>query len=107
MEDSCITCGMPLEGTHANDIGLKTAEGPVCKFDVADGKVKEGGEIFKGGVEYFAGSVAVGDRALAERLTRKNMNMLPYWQERPFKELEGEEATDEEFADAMAKLAEK
>ena len=101
---SCITCGMPFEGNHANDIGLETPEGPVCKFDSENGKVKSGAEVFKGGVEFFAEAAADGDRALAERLTRKNMKGLPYWQARPFAELEGPEATDEEFSAAMAKL---
>ncbi|MEK9156793.1 MAG: hypothetical protein AAB448_01500 [Patescibacteria group bacterium] len=39
-----------------------------------------------------------------ERLTRRNMKSLPYWQTRPFAQLEGPEATDEEFSTAMAKL---
>ena len=95
---------MPLEGAHANDIGLETAEGPVCKFDVKDGKVKSGEEIFEGGVSFFADEVAAGDRELAARLTRKNMKALPYWQSRPFAGLDGEVATDEEFNNAMAKL---
>lgn len=101
---SCITCGMPLEGDHANDIGMETPEGAVCKFDSENGEVKSASEIFRGGVEFFAGAAAEGDRDLAERLTRKNMKQLPYWQSRPFAELEGPEATDEEFAAAMAKL---
>lgn len=101
---TCITCGMPFEGNHANDIGLETSEGPVCKFDSQEGKIKEPKEIFEGGVEFFMGAAASGDRALAERLTRKNMKSLSHWQQHPFAELEGEEATDEEFATAMAKL---
>jgi len=101
---TCITCGMPLEGNHAGDIGLETADGPVCKYDSADGKIKSGEEIFEGGVTFFAENVADGDRALGERLTRKNMNTLPYWKSHPFAELKGEEATDQEFQAAMAKL---
>ena len=101
---SCITCGMPLEGDHANDIGMETAEGPVCKFDSENGEVKSASEIFKGGVAFFAEAAVGGDLELAERLTRKNMKNLPYWQTRPFEELNGPEATDEEFAAAMAKL---
>lgn len=101
---SCITCGMPFEGSHANDIGFETAEGPVCVFDSQDGKVKSGEEIFKGGIEFFLGEATNGDRDLAERVTRKNMKQLPYWQKHPFAELEGPEATDEEFGMVMMKL---
>ncbi len=101
---TCITCGMPFEGNHVNDIGLETAEGPVCKFDVADGVIKSPEDIFMGGVEFFAGSVCDGDRELAEKMTRKNMKMLPYWQARPFAMLDGEEVSDEQFAELMAKM---
>lgn len=95
---------MPFEGNHANDIGLEFPEGPVCKFDSANGKVKSGDEIFEGGVEFFAVAVASGDRELAIRLNRKNMKSLPYWQTHPCEKLAGAEATDEEFQTAMAKL---
>lgn len=101
---TCITCGMPFEGEHANDIGLETADGSICKFDVEEGKMKSPEMIFEGGVEFFADAVADGDRGLAARLTRKNMNALPYWQARPFSELEGAIASDEEFGAAMEKL---
>jgi len=101
---TCITCGMPLEGAHANDIGLETPEGPVCKFDAKDGQIKPAEEIFEGGVVFFQKEVADGDRGLAERLTRKNMKHLLHWQMHPFALLEGPEATDEEFGAAMAKL---
>ncbi len=95
---------MPFEGNHVGDIGLELPEGPVCKFDSADGKVKSGEDVFRGGVEFFAEAATGGDRALAERLTRRNMKGLPYWQAHPFAGLEGEQATDAEFAAAMAKL---
>ncbi len=101
---NCMTCGMPLEGAHANDIGLETPEGLVCKFDSENGKIKDPEKIFEGGIEFFANTVTDGDRELAERLTRKNMKSLPYWQSRPFANLEGEEASNEEFQEAMAKL---
>lgn len=102
--ESCITCGMPFSGDHANDIGLETAEGPVCKFDSENGHVKTGDDIFKGGIAYFTDSVAGGDRDLAARLTRANMKRLPYWQGHHFAELDGPTATDEEYEAAMAKL---
>ncbi len=95
---------MPFVGGHVQDIGLELPEGPVCKFDSVDGKVKSGDEIFEGGVMFFAAEVADGDRELAARLTRKNMKALPYWQARPFEKLAGAEATNEEFQTAMGKL---
>lgn len=94
---------MPFTGDHANDIGLELPEGPVCKFDSENGQVKNADTIFAGGVEWFS-TLVNGDRKLAERLTRKNMRMLPYWKAHPFPMLDGEEATEQEFADAMAKM---
>ncbi|HSR89580.1 MAG TPA: hypothetical protein VLK22_04310 [Candidatus Udaeobacter sp.] len=101
---TCITCGMPFEGDHANDVALELIEGPVCKFDCENGKIKSGDEIFAGGVSFFAESVTDGDLDLATRLTRKNMKSLAYWQAHPFAKLVGDEATDAEFQVAMAKL---
>ncbi|MFZ2804467.1 MAG: hypothetical protein WA001_04545 [Patescibacteria group bacterium] len=101
---TCITCGMPFVGKHENEIAFETAEGPVCKYDGQDGKIKPAEEIFNGGVEFFAGSVTDGDRDLAARLTRKNMKALPHWQKNPFALLDGPEATDQEFGAAMGKL---
>ncbi len=95
---------MPFEGNHIHDIGLELPEGPVCKFDSENGNVKSGGEIFQGGVVFFADAVADGDRDLAARITRRNMKSLPHWQAHPFEELAGAEATDDEFQTAMAKL---
>jgi hypothetical protein len=69
-----------------------------------DGKTKPAEEIFEGGVLFFLDAVAGGDRSLAERLTRKNMSALPYWQVHHFGQLDGEQATDDEFGTAMAKL---
>ncbi len=97
---------MPLEGAHAEDVGLVTAEGPVCKFDLDDtGAIKSADAIFNGGVEFFLHSVCAGDRALAERLTRKNMSALPHWQANHFALLDGDQATDAEFGTAMQQLA--
>jgi hypothetical protein len=100
----CITCGMPLEGEHEKDFGMDLPEGPVCQFDIKDGKLKSPEEIFEGGVTFFAGACADGDRGLGARLTVKNMKQLAYWQTRPFDLLNGPEATDEEYAAAVAKL---
>lgn len=101
---SCIACGMPLEGDHAGDVGIETADGFVCKFDIVDGAIKPAEEIFEGGVQFFMGSVTDGDRALAERLTRKNMAALPHWQANWFALLDGDQATNAEFDAAMMKL---
>lgn len=95
---------MPFEGNHANDIGLETVDGPVCVHDVEHGAIRSAEKIFEGGVEFFAGAAADGDRALAARLARKNMKALPYWQAHHFAELDGEEATEEEFTAAMARI---
>ncbi len=95
---------MPLEGAHANDIGLELPEGPVCKFDSENGQVKSAEDIFEGGIVFFAGAATDGDRDLAARLTRKNMKALAYWHAHPSPILEGPEATDAEFGVAMSKL---
>jgi hypothetical protein len=101
---SCITCGMPFVGAHEKEIGLETVDGPVCVHDVSEGHIRPAKEIFAGGVAFFQHAVADGDRALAERLTRKNMRTLSYWQTHPRAELDGPAATDAEFGAAMAKL---
>ena len=101
---SCITCGMPFEGNHVNDVGLETAEGPICIYDTKDGAMKSPEGIFAGGIEFFSQYVADGNREFAERITRKNMKSLPYWQAHPFEKLNGPEATDQEFGEVMAKL---
>ena len=101
---SCITCGMPLEGNHAGDVGLVLPEGLVCKFDSENGKIKSAEEIFDGGVNFFTGATTDGGRELATCLTRQKMKALPYWQAHPFAKLDGPEATDEEFRAAIAKL---
>lgn len=95
---------MPFTGNHAGDIGLETPEGPVCKFDSAEGKIKSGEEIFEGGVAFFAEEVTGGDREMAEKLTRRNMKGLAYWQAHPFAQLEGPMASFAEFGEAMSKL---
>ena len=95
---------MPLEDAHAGDIGMETADGTVCIHDMKEGGIRPPEEIFEGGVQFFLSAVTNGDRDVAERLTRKNMNLLPYWQIRPFTQLQGAQATDEEFAAAMTKL---
>jgi hypothetical protein len=98
----CLACGMPL--VKKEDFALGDENSDFCLHCVnADGSVKSGEEIFNGGVEFFLGAIG-GDRAMAEKITRKNMNSLPYWQGKDCVVLKGEEATDEEFQAAMAKL---
>lgn len=82
---------------------METAEGPVCVHDLRDGSIKAPEEIFEGGVQFFL-TIADGNRELAERLTRKNMRMLPHWQANHFALLDGEAATDAEFGEAMGRL---
>jgi hypothetical protein len=94
---------MPFEGEHQGDVGLETSEGPVCKFDVIDGAIKPSEDIFEGGVQFFLGYTD-GDRALAERLTRKNMKSLSHWQANHFALLDGDQATDDEFGAVMMKM---
>ncbi len=96
---------MPLEGEHADAFAADLPEGPICSFDYENGAIKPAEAIFEGGAAFFVDAVADGDRALAERLTRKNMSALPYWQAHPFAELQGDMASDEEFAAAMARLS--
>jgi len=100
---TCIACGMPLDDEKL--IGAKMTDGFACiHCSNPDGSVKSCEDIFEGGVDFFMGAIEGADRDLAEKLVRKNMNMLPYWQENKSECLDGEEATEEEFADAMSKL---
>ena len=98
-----MACSMPLE--KVEDIGLENESGIFCKYCVSDdGSVKSCQKIFFGGVQFFMGAVPGTERALAERLTRKNMKSLPYWQSKEHECLNGEEASEEEFNEAMSKM---
>jgi hypothetical protein len=93
---------MPLERISDFEGGDEKAD--FCVHCVnEDGSVKSCEEIFAGGVEFFLGAIG-GERAAAERITRKNMLMQPYWQGKDCAVLQGETATDEEFAEAMGGL---
>jgi len=93
MEKFCQACGMPL--TDNKDF---------CQYCTnADGSVKTCEEIFEGGVQFFMSQIG-GDRNMAEKVTRKNMNMQSYWQGKDCAILKGQIATDEEFAQVMKKL---
>lgn len=98
----CATCGMPLE--KKEDFALSDENSEFCAYCVnPDGSIKSGEEIFKGGVQFFLDTFG-GERSFAEKITRKNMSRLPYWQEHTFTSLQGDMATDEEFQTAMSKL---
>lgn len=81
-------------------------EGTICEHcSDGDGGVKSCEEVFEGGVKFFMEAVEGTEKDLAERLVRKNMNRLPYWQENKGECLNGEEASDEEFMKAMLSLS--
>jgi hypothetical protein len=102
MSKFCESCGMPLERKEDCAQGDENAQ--FCVYCVnADGRVKACEEVFQGGVQFFMDSLG-GDRAEAEKITRKNMSQQPYWQGKDCEILKGEMATDEEFAEAMKKL---
>ena len=101
----CVTCGMPLE--KKEDIGLINHAGSFCRFCVnKDGKVKSSSQIFHGGVSFFMHSIQGISAQLAEKVTRRNMKLLPYWKARNEECLQGDEASDEEYASAMALVGE-
>ena len=100
---TCIACGMPLD--DPSQIGGKITDGAVCVHcSTPDGNVKSCEEVFEGGVQFFMGAVPNTDRALAEKLTRKNMKNLPHWQKNGCSCLDGEEASEEEFGQALRAL---
>ncbi len=100
---TCIACGMPIENTE--DIGIENGEEIFCKYCINDDKsVKTCEEIFEGGVSFFLTTLPELDRLLAEKVVRKNMNLLPYWKDKDNECLKEEEASDEEFQMIMSKL---
>lgn len=102
---NCAACGMPLDSKDL--IGLSIENHTFCVYCVDDKKeVRSCKEIFEGGIRFFVDR-RVADRSLAERVTRKNMRMLRYWQDKQDPCLDGELASDEEFETVMLKLAEQ
>jgi hypothetical protein len=102
MQKHCQACGMPL--MKKEDFAGGDENANFCHFCTnADGSVKSCDKIFEGGVQFFLGQVGL-DRAMAEKITRKNMNKQPYWQEKSCSVLQGDMATDEEFAEVMKKM---
>ena len=102
MEKYCQACGMPL--IRKEDFSLGDENSDFCVYCTnPDGSVKPVEEIFEGGIGFFMSTVNA-DRGLAERVTRKNMNSLVYWQGKNLPILQGEQASDAEFAAALEKL---
>lgn len=98
----CEACGMPM--SKPEHYALGDTSGQFCLYCVNDdGSVKTCAEIFEGGVNFFMQHVD-NDRAMAEKMTRKNMKNQSYWQDKDESVLQGEEATDEEFAEVMKKM---
>jgi hypothetical protein len=103
MEKFCEACGMPL--TKKEDFAGGDENSNFCLYCVnANGEVKSCAEIFEGGVQYFLGQIG-GDRERAEKIVRKNMNQLAHWKGKDCEILQGEMATDEEFAEVLQKLS--
>lgn len=91
---------MPLQ--KKDDIGLEQDNLSFCRYCVdKDGKLKSGSQIFHGGVSFFMHSVSGMPVDLAERVTRRNMKSLPYWKGRNDEFLQGDVASDAEYAEAM------
>ena len=93
---------MPL--TKEEDFAGGNMSSDFCAYCAdKEGNVKSCEEIFNGGVEFFMSQIG-DDRVMAEKVTRKNMCALPYWQENDCECLKGEVATDEEFAEILSKI---
>ncbi|NTW13670.1 MAG: hypothetical protein HGA31_01415 [Candidatus Moranbacteria bacterium] len=102
MSTFCHACGMPL--TKKEDFAGANEQMDFCLHCAdGDGNVHSCEAIFEGGVQFFIGAMGA-DRALAERVTRKNMKGLPHWLGNESDCLQGEEATDDEFAKVLGKL---
>ena len=103
MQKFCEACGMPME--KAADFAGGDINAKFCVYCVGeDGVVKSCEEIFEGGVQFFMNQLG-SERTLAEKVTRKNMKMQPYWQDKNCEILQGEEVSDEEFAEILKNLA--
>ena len=99
----CEACGMPMN--KPEDYSLGDTNSQFCLYCTnEDGSVKSCEDIFEGGVQFFMQHVG-NDRELAERITRKNMKQQSWWQGKNEPILSGDEASDEEFAEVMKKMA--
>lgn len=102
MTKFCQACGMPLE--KKEDFAGGNEDSQFCLYCVSeDGQVKSSEEIFEGGVQFFISQLGA-DRQMAEKVTRKNMKSLSYWQNKDCPILQGEVATDEEYSEILKKL---
>ncbi len=97
---TCIACGMPMN--LEEDFGNEDQSCESCiNCTNPDGTVRSCEEIFEGGVDFFMNEIVGTSQELAEKLTRKNMKQLSYWNDNDCECLKGEEATDEEFQKAL------
>ncbi len=96
---TCSACSMPL--SKPEDFAGEDINSKFCLYCMnEDGTVKHCQEIFEGGVDYF---ITTGmDRELAEKVCRKNMQLLPYWKGKEAPCMDGEVVSDEEFAKIFA-----
>lgn len=100
---TCHACGMPLSKKDDFANGDETSN--FCHYCVnPDGSVKSIEEIFESGVQYFLSQLN-GDRSMAEKIVRKNMLSLPYWNGNDAAVLKGEVATDDEFQTVLKNLS--
>lgn len=98
----CITCGMPL--MKKEDFALQNINSSICIYCADENwKIKPVEQIFEWWVQFFI-NATWASRIEAEKIVRKNMNKLLYWQNKDCKILKWEEATNEEFMDALNKL---
>ena len=105
MDIHCSTCDMPLE--KKEDVGLIKGKESFCRYCVdKEGNVKSPELIFDGGVSFFMHAIPGTSVELAERLTRKNMKSLFYWRKKNEPCLQGLEATNAEYTEAMKQLGE-
>ena len=94
---------MPLE--KKEDFAGGNEDSQFCLYCVDEnGQVKSAEEIFEGGVQFFINQLDA-DRQMAEKVTRKNMKSLSYWQDKDCHILQGETATDEEYSEILKKLS--
>lgn len=93
---------MPM--SKKEDFALGDENSKFCLYCTnLDGSVKSCEEIFEGGVQFFMGKLD-GNREMAEKATRKNMNMQSYWKDKDCAVLKGETMSDEEFSELVKKL---
>lgn len=91
----CAACSMPVEDN--NLIGLSANGNDFCIYCVDDNKeVKSCEDVFNGGVQYFVNDLRLSAEE-AEKLTRKTMSMLPYWQDNTAECLKGEMLSDDDY----------